>query len=415
MLNALQSKREGTSKHIREKSICIITETRGFGGTEVHTLGLMRALIARGYLIEFVANRHCRYDDLIFSNGWQDEVSIIHTNLEGITGNNRNIFAQYRFFRQWKEFLKDLCSEIVIFPKGDHACGSVGFLRACKRSFQRVFVIEHLEADPVSRKVSKHYLKLAPGVAIEWLRRTMNYATCSYVDLVIAVSKKVKERLTQDWRLSSLKIAVIENGVAWQEFSRDDQQGLAFRKLYSIPSNAFVFGMLARLSHEKGIDTALLAMKLLVERSLQKPVYLIIAGEGVEAENLKKLAEEFNLQGLVKFIGLVPNPARIISGFDAILFASKKEGLPLALLEGMSGGCIPIVTCTGGMPEVVNTREIGWVVPPGDASELCAAMKAVLELDDTALYRMRQNALRRVQDKFDIADCHRKILERCGL
>ena len=53
---------------------------------------------------------------------------------------------------------------------------------------------------------------------------------------------------------------------------------------------------------------------------------------------------------------------------------SLNEGLPLALVEAMSCGCCPVATAVGGVPELVNIPELGWLVPQGDAAAFTAAM-----------------------------------------
>src|SRR6516164_11193379 len=60
----------------------------------------------------------------------------------------------------------------------------------------------------------------------------------------------------------------VRNGVPWQEFTRNEQLGSAFRARHSVPGDAFVFGMIARLTYLKGIDVALHALHLLLEQGV---------------------------------------------------------------------------------------------------------------------------------------------------
>jgi glycosyltransferase involved in cell wall biosynthesis len=169
--------------------------------------------------------------------------------------------------------------------------------------------------------------------------------------------------------------------------------------------------MLSRLSDEKGIDTALLAFRLLVERHPDLPAQLVIAGEGYAAEKLKNLTTDLGLQDRVTFVGFIAKPEEILSAFDVILFSSRREGLPLGLLQGMAAGCIPIVTRISGMPEAVDSSDVGWVVAPENPEELSGAMAAVLALDRVSVAKMRRAVIRRIQQHFDVADSNRRILE----
>jgi glycosyltransferase involved in cell wall biosynthesis len=393
----------------RKSPVCIIVQNESFGGMEIHTLGLMQALIDRGYPIELIANRYDGYDPVIQAHGWQDRVRIIHTELDGI------IYGTRGSERQWKRLFQQARGRVLIFPRGDCNYGQRGFLRACRRAFEKVFFVEHLEARP-RPKNSRRWLGIIPGLHLWWhRRRVLSKLSSRYADRIIAVSESVRERLIRDFGYRPDKIVVVHNGVAWQKLPRDAAQGAAFRARHGIPTGAFVLGMLIRLQHQKGIDVALQALRLFVERNPSADPYLVIAGEGSELQQLTRLTHSLQLEDRVKFIGFVRDIAAALSGYDVILFSSRNEGLPLGLLEGMAAGCIPIVTRVSGMPEAVNCADLGCVVPPDDPAQLSVAMERIHMLDAQALARMRRNVTESVRRDFDIADCHRKILEVCGL
>ena len=48
---------------------------------------------------------------------------------------------------------------------------------------------------------------------------------------------------------------------------------------------------------------------------------------------------------------------------DVFMMSSEFEGLPIALLEAMSMGCMPACTEAGGIPELVKDKENGIIVP----------------------------------------------------
>jgi len=229
------------------------------------------------------------------------------------------------------------------------------------------------------------------------------------------VSELVGRRLTRDRAYPPDKVVVIPNGVTWQNYKRDEKRGTAFRHRHAIPHGAFVFGMMTRLSEEKGIDVALTAFDHLVRAHPSRAIRLAIAGTGPIEERLKEQTRSLGLQEVVFFLGFERDSAAVLSGYDAILLPSRAEGLPLALLEGMAAGCIPIVSRIGGMPEAVNSRDIGWVVPPDDSGALSAAMHDLLTQSDLDMRRARQRVAQRVRDTFDIKRCHQRILETCGL
>jgi glycosyltransferase involved in cell wall biosynthesis len=393
-----------------KRSVCIITQNQSFGGMEVHTLGLMQALIDRGHSIELVANRYCQYDEIVRSKGWQQNVTIIRTDLGGI------LYGDRSDGRLWRRVLGRTRSRILIFPKGNNNDGTIGFLRACRGTFEKVVFIEHSASHPRSTKGSRRWLGLIPGFGLWWhKRRFLSRRGSRYADGIIAVCGAVRNHLVQDYGYASSKVVVIPNGIPWREFVRSEERGRAFRARHGLAADTFVFGMLTRISVEKRIDVAIRAFSLLRRTSPERPCCLVIAGEGIERDGLVELARDLDVKDRVRFIGFIPDPKEVLSGFDAIVFSSAYEGLPLGLLEGMAAGCVPIVTRVGGMPEAVDAAEAGWVVAAGNPQELSDAMRSAVSLDLPALARMRQRALQCIRHHYDVSDCHRKILAVCGL
>lgn len=388
--------------------ICFIVQNMGFGGMEVHTLGLMQVLIARGHDIELISNRYDRYDRLVADKGWTDRVRITHTDLPGI------LYGEGSDRRGWREVLRHVRSRILIFPKGNNNYGQPGFLRECRARFTKIIFIEHLEA--LARpKISGSRFGI-PGIGFWWhKRRWISRFGSRYADAIVAVSTQVKDRLVETVGFAPEKISVVSNGVPWREFVRDEARGAAVRARHHIPADTVVFGMLTRLTPAKGIDIAVRAVRALLETQPARTFVLAIAGEGPDEQDLKTLAASLQVEERVKFLGFVTDPGEMLSAFDVILFSSRVEGLPLGLLQGMAAGCIPVVTRISGMPQVVNGPDVGWVVQPEDPAAVAEALRQVLLLDTDALTRMRRAATARVRDAFDLERANLHILEVCGL
>lgn len=394
--------------------VCIIARAPVFGGTEAHTIGLIGSLVERGYRVELISSSNRQYDDRLHDSGLDRDVAITHTELD--VG-----FASIRHdpgaLEQWKRLLATVRSDVLILPKSSSDMGSVGFLQVCRRHFRRVFFIEHLEADPLPPRTSRRLFGLIPlGLGLWWYRkRRIKKLRASLADHTVAVSSRVKDRLTTDWGIAPESITVVRNGVRPQDFARERDRAAAFRAAHDLPADALIFGMMTRLTHAKGVDVALRALQLVVQSPAPQAPYLVIAGRGEDEVALRRLAEELGISSRVRFLGFVKETAATLAAFDVILFSSRQEGLPLGLLEGMAAGCIPIVTRISGMPEAVNDPQIGWVVQPDSASDLAAAMKELLALDSEGRTRMSSNAQQRIRTEFDVAECHRKILQVCGL
>jgi glycosyltransferase involved in cell wall biosynthesis len=71
--------------------------------------------------------------------------------------------------------------------------------------------------------------------------------------------------------------------------------------------------------------------------------------------------------------------------------ASKHEGFGLALAEAMLGGCIPVVTRAGALPEVVG--DVGVQVETNDPETLADGISRALDLEDDVRRRARGRVL----------------------
>jgi glycosyltransferase involved in cell wall biosynthesis len=88
---------------------------------------------------------------------------------------------------------------------------------------------------------------------------------------------------------------------------------------------------------------------------------------------------------------------------DILVMPSRAEGLPVALLEGMAGGCVPVVSdLPSGIPEIVETGVSGCRVPIGDVAGFADAILR-LASDHSALRSMSEQARARVESHFNIA------------
>jgi glycosyltransferase involved in cell wall biosynthesis len=87
---------------------------------------------------------------------------------------------------------------------------------------------------------------------------------------------------------------------------------------------------------------------------------------------------------------------------DILVMPSRAEGLPVALLEGMAAGCVPVVSdLPSGIPEIVENGISGFRVPPGDIEGFARAIASIAGNRD-AVRSMGAEATARIKSRFDI-------------
>lgn len=113
-------------------------------------------------------------------------------------------------------------------------------------------------------------------------------------------------------------------------------------------------------------------------------VKLLLVGEGPEKEHIEKLVQELGLTEHVLFTGKRSDMAELLAISDVMIHLSKQEAFGLVILEAMACGVPSVATAVGGMPEVIDHAENGFIVPYGDVD--AAVNKVVRLLMDEVLH-----------------------------
>ena len=147
------------------------------------------------------------------------------------------------------------------------------------------------------------------------------------------------------------------------------------RAAFGIAADALVAGVVGRLSPEKGHIHFLRALAR--ARQTEPRLVGLLAGDGPGADMLRGEADMLGLAHAVTFAGHVSRVARVYRALDVAVLPSLSEGMPNAALEAMLHGLPVVASHVGGVPEVVRDGETGLLVPPGDETQLAAALVAL--------------------------------------
>ncbi|SOC19944.1 N-acetyl-alpha-D-glucosaminyl L-malate synthase BshA [Ureibacillus xyleni] len=144
------------------------------------------------------------------------------------------------------------------------------------------------------------------------------------------------------------------------------------------------------------------------------PAKLLLVGDGPEKHLVLDQVNSSPYKDDVLFLGKQENIAELFNISDLKLLLSENESFGLVLLEAMACGVPGIGTNVGGIPEVIEHGENGFIVNLGDVDE---AARYAIELlnDEEKLIRFRQAAVNTVQTKFlakPIIDHYEQLYER---
>ena len=182
------------------------------------------------------------------------------------------------------------------------------------------------------------------------------------------------------WRRAEFRAGteVILNGVPVPS-DHGDEARRAARLPLGLPADALVIGAVARFMAEKDHPTMLHAFAV-AARELPN-AHLVLVGDGPTFSIAQHIARELRLQDRIHFLGRRLDVERILPAFDIISLSSTREGLPLALLEGMASGAAAVATDVGEIGALVG-EDCGAVAPASDPNALGAAYVAVGGEDD---------------------------------
>ena len=117
--------------------------------------------------------------------------------------------------------------------------------------------------------------------------------------------------------------------------------------------------LVARLTHEKGVDRAITAVAEANARGVA--VHLHVVGDGPLRGELAQQAAHLGVDAAVHFYGEQTNPYRYVQPADFLLVSSYHEAAPMVIDEALSLGVPVLTTATTSSEEMVTARHGGWV------------------------------------------------------
>ena len=75
------------------------------------------------------------------------------------------------------------------------------------------------------------------------------------------------------------------------------------------------------------------------------------------------------------FLGYQEDVAPWYAVCDAVALTSVSEGTPVTIIEALAAGRVVVATRVGGVPDVVDDGETGYLVPPGDMDALAERLE----------------------------------------
>jgi 1,2-diacylglycerol 3-alpha-glucosyltransferase len=197
---------------------------------------------------------------------------------------------------------------------------------------------------------------------------------CNQCDTVVAPSTKINRALVE-WGTRK-PVITLPTGVDTHMFSERDPEAIeAFRRRFSIPTDARLLTFVGRLGLEKNVDQLVDAMSFVRTPGAR----LLVVGDGPHREDLVKHIAKDRVADRVTFTGYLgrDDVRAVYHASEALFFASKSETQGLVIAEAMATGLPVIAVNDLAIADAVTDGENGFLVPD-DPQALAGAVDRLL-------------------------------------
>jgi len=225
----------------------------------------------------------------------------------------------------------------------------------------------------------------------------------AFASVIVCISEAVASQFHS--RIRSRRVVVIHCGIPADELTPPAAKRVAdFRQKHSLTGRPLV-GVVGRIHlDQKGQDVFVQAAAALALRFPEAGFVVVgsaFQGNQEHQRRLDRLVEELRLSDRVTCIGDVKDIAVMHAALDVcVLPARKPEGLGNVLLEAMAMGKPLVGSAIGGIPEIIEDGQNGFLVEPNNVGALAAALERLLA-DPALCRRMGQEGRRRFEEYFE--------------
>jgi glycosyltransferase involved in cell wall biosynthesis len=234
------------------------------------------------------------------------------------------------------------------------------------------------------------------------------YQSCSVVD---------QKRIVEIFNSASVNIVVSNSWLQWYRAIAPRANWVVMPNSIELPidvpektliDQGGTLIYLARIEEKKGFFTLINIMPQVLQQFPNCKLYVAGQGDLIAAE---KLLAEKGLTNHVVLMGHIDSEQRdkLLRKGHLLVFPSFHEGLPMALLEAMAYGLVPVTTPVGGIPEVVIHGYNGVLVSPGNEEELFKGIESLLS-DKINYQKMSIRANDKIVREFNLLNYQEKLL-----
>lgn len=324
------------------------------GGTEIQTLSLIEALVTTGHDV-IVA---CYFE---YANQMVERYRNAGATVELLNRNGtRPVGVKNTFINLWKG-LRNIVKKFR--PDVTHvqymAPGALPILIFRALGMKRIIATAHTSADIYPSLKQIHWLNKHILTAFQCITLKAEASFFGNASLFSSDTKLKKH---------SNHFTIYNNLPSYIELADTPRKG-----------TPKTIGVVSRLERIKGMDMVVPAF---AETYKHHPsMRLLIVGDGSQRDLMEQQVQNADLpEESVRFVGR-QGQDKLQSFYDQIdilLMPSRSEGFGLTAIEGMARGCVPVVSNTGGLPEVVEDGVSGLLHTSESVEDMISKIASII-------------------------------------
>lgn len=181
-----------------------------------------------------------------------------------------------------------------------------------------------------------------------------------HTDILITINEEDYKLAKNNFKTKSIKL-VNGVGIDLNKFiSQTIERKQELRKKYGYKPDDFILIFAGELNYGKHQDLLINGVNLL--KNKMPNIKLLLAGMGPLYEQYKKQINDLNINDYIKLLGFRKDINNLMMLSDIAVSSSRREGLPVNVMEGMATGLPLIVTDCRGNSDLVNDGENGFII-----------------------------------------------------
>lgn len=192
------------------------------------------------------------------------------------------------------------------------------------------------------------------------------------------------EYTAEFFRRYGVKPKVIRNGIQLDAFANSKERGIALRRELGLRNDLPLIGMVGSVrSKIKKHDVFLQAMAA-VRNQVPDIQFVIFGGTSNPdassyTREMHDTADRLKIADNVVWADFIEDVPAIMHSMDIMVHPTSKEGSGRVVMEAMAAGKTVVAVRSGGVQELVQDGQTGYLVSPGDWISLAEATQRLLE------------------------------------